>query len=263
MNFKKGFTIGLMALGLSMSAQAEIVNIGGVVWNPDSMFDFTSNQNIIEDQLNFDPAEGPIVTELTGFGEMTGFNGKSQNEFCLGCELTFQFGGFNILGQNPTDTTEIAFTGGWIEFYIDFSQDYDPEHYASAGSEGGNNELFLRLEAHEVFNADYQFGPFDGMVSLVSSLESYGEGSDEGSGSSLMDVVGGSAMGHFDTDGEADEADFVFSSSFQPIPSGDNGEGYELFGTADLSGNSVPEPTSIALLGLGLLGFAASRKRKA
>jgi len=50
----------------------------------------------------------------------------------------------------------------------------------------------------------------------------------------------------------------VLSSSFQP--SGTDGV---LKGGFELTGNSIPEPASIALLGLGLLGFAGSRRRKA
>ena len=51
----------------------------------------------------------------------------------------------------------------------------------------------------------------------------------------------------------------VFSSSFQPL-NGSNGT--LLTGTVDITGNTIPEPGSLALLGLGLLGFAASKKRK-
>ncbi|MEW6990633.1 PEP-CTERM sorting domain-containing protein [Colwelliaceae bacterium 6441] len=252
MNFKKGLVIGLAALGLSMSAQASDINVGGVVWDPESMFDFTSNHSLIEDQLDF--ANG--ITTLTGFGTTSMIN--QQTDFCPGCELTFQFGGFEFLGQNPNDPAQIAFTGGWINFYVDNSADYTSTSYDSAGSEGGANALFLRLEAHEVFNA-----AFGANVSIVSNTTSFGAGTDAGSGNSLMNVVAGLAFGNFDTNEQTDGADFVFSSSFQPIPSGGNGEGYELFGTADLRGSSIPEPTSIALLGLGLLGFAASRKRSA
>ncbi|MEW6990632.1 PEP-CTERM sorting domain-containing protein [Colwelliaceae bacterium 6441] len=252
MQFKNGFVIGLSILVLSISAQASEINVGGVVWDPDSMFDFTSNHSLVEDQLDFKAGN----TQLSGFGTTSMVN--QLTSFCPGCELTFQFGGFEFLGQNAADPTQIAFTGGWINFYIDKSADYTATSYASAGSEGGTNALFMRLEAHEVFNA-----AFGENVSIVSNTTSFGEGTDAGSGNSLMDVVAGLAFGNFDTNEQTDGADFVFSSSFQPIPSGGNGEGYELFGTADLRGNSIPEPTSIALLGLGLLGFAASRKHKA
>lgn len=257
MNFKKGLAVTVAALGLSLSAQASDINIGGVVWDPDSLFDFSSTSSLIEDQLNLTPGPG-FVDELTGFGRINEFNGANQATFCPSCELTFQFGGFKVANVIPGPPTEIAFTGGWINFYVDHSADYDPTSYASAGDEAGSNALFLRLEAHEVFDVTHGI-----MASITAELDSFGAGSDKGEGSSLMDAVGGMALGNFDTDGKADGADFVFTSSFQPLPGGDNGEGYELFGSADLSGNSIPEPTSVALLGLGLLGFAASRKRKA
>ena len=169
-------------------------------------------------------------------------------------------GEFDFL--NPGPETFIGFTGGWINFYIDDTADYDSNSFSSAGSEGATNELFLRLEAHEVANAF-----FGKDFSISSVLTSFGAGSDKGTGNSLMDAVAGLAFEHFDTDGEAEGADMVFTSSFQPYADASaaagNG-GYELFGSADLSGESkaIPEPSTIALFGLGLLGFAGSRKRK-
>jgi len=273
--FKKGLLAGAAALTLSMTAQAGNINVGGVIWDPEDGADFSSNTSLVEDQLNFNPAAGPIVDELTGFGIVNIFNGDLVGDFCPGCELTFQFGGFVV--DNPaTDIvtgdfdllnagleTFIGFTGGWINFYIDDTADYDSEVFASAGSEGAANALFLRLEAHEVFNAILGKD-----LSIGSILSSFGIGSDKGVGSSLMDAVSGLAFENFDTNEEADGADITFTSSFHPYSDqsqADVNGGYELFGSADLSGNSIgiPEPSTIALLGLGLLGFAGARKRKA
>ncbi len=246
--------IGLAALGFSMSANA--VNVGGVVWDPDSLFDWTSVTSLVEDQLNLTP--GPdFVDTLTGFGRVTTFNGESPASFCpSGCELTFEFGGFQVDTTNiinDVSGTHLGFNGGWIDFYVDHSADFDSNDHSS--SVDGN--LWLRLEAHEVFNA------FMGdTYSIVAELTSFGAGSDAGEGKSLMDVAGGLAAGNFDTDGKADGADMVFTSEFQPLPNGGTtADGYELVGSATLSGNSIPEPTSIALIGLGLLGFAARRRK--
>jgi len=252
--FKKGLFAGAAALAMSMSVQAAEINVGGVVWDPDSFFDFASNQNLVENQL--DPGAG--ITELTGFGLVTGFNDALVADFCPGCELTFQFGGFELANVIPGVETNLAFTGGWIDFWVDHTPDYTGLSYDSAGDDSGANALFLRLEAHEVFSVVHGM-----LASITSDLSSYGAGSDAGDGSSLMDAVAGLAFGNFDTDGEADGADLVFTSSFQPYKNGPNPEGYELFGSADLSGDTIPEPSTIALLGLGLLGFAGARKRKA
>lgn len=260
MNIKKGLVVGLAALGFSMSAQASPINVGGVVWDPDNLFDLTVGSNLVEDQLDV----GAGVVELRGAGKVSGLNGETVvNNFCPGCELTFTFGGymFDQAQANAGDptATDLGFTGGWINFYVDHTPDYDANNaLATAGDEGGANALWLRMEGHAV--AVPEFG--GDMLTLAATLASYGTGTDEGLGGGLLDAVAGLAYGSMNTNSKADGADWVFTTSFQPIPNGGvTGDGFELFGTADFSGDSIPEPASIALLSLGLLGFAASRKK--
>ena len=87
-----------------------------------------------------------------------------------------------------------------------------------------------------------------------------------GSGTGLFDVIGGMAAGNFDTNTKADfygnPADFLFTSSFQPFPGGGStAEGFSLISTGELSGNSIPEPGSLALFGLGMMGLASLRRK--
>ena len=255
MSIYKSIKLGVAGLLLSCGVQAAPINVGGVVWDPDSMFDFTSASQLIEDQLNLTPGPG-FVDTLVGFGIITGINGTFQNTFCPGCELTFQFGGYKVANiYSSGGDTYIGFAGGWIEFYVDSATPYNPDNMASAT----NGPVWLRLEAHEVFNANHGMN-----LSISAVLSSFGAGTDTGTGVGLLNVVGGMAMGNFDTNTQTDGADWVFSSSFQPIPSGAQGDDYELFGTADFRGTSIPEPMSLAILGLGLLGLAGtSRRRKA
>ncbi|MEC8429022.1 MAG: PEP-CTERM sorting domain-containing protein, partial [Pseudomonadota bacterium] len=241
------------ALALSAGAvQAAPVHVGGVIWDPDSGFDFTSNGQLIEEQLNLVP--GPDFNNvLSGFGVITGMNNTFVSTFCPGCELTYEFGGYVVDSVIPGvgAEAELTFTGGWINFYVDHTPDYDANSAATAGSQGGENALWLALEGHDI----------GGGVTLEAELDSFGAGFDAGDGEGLLDVVGGLAEENFDTDSQTDGADFVFSSSFQPLPQGATPEGYELFGTADLRGESIPVPATALLLGLGLLGMGAVRKR--
>lgn len=260
MKLKALLAIGALAGTMSTSAMA--VNVGGVVWDPSSMFDFTSNSQLIEDLL--DPgADGvfgtgdDVVDSLNGFGKITGINNTFEPTFCPGgCELTFEFGGFTVSSVVPSGSdTLLGFTGGWINFYVDTTTAYDGDDISSATNGG----LWLAMEAHETFSSTHGM-----MTSINATLSSFGAGTDAGTGAGLLDVVGGMAMGNFDTDTQTDGADWVFSSSFQPIPGGPTPDGLELFGTADFRGTSIPEPSSLAMLGLGILGlgFGARRKTK-
>ena len=240
MQFKKLLTASVAALGLSLSAQASEINVGGVVWDPDavnafpSAEDFFSRGNIFENGA-INP--GDIVN---GFGIFDQFNSDVNNtaSFCPGCELTFTF------SMELVAFTPIAGGVGSFEFkdlMIDVYVDHTPE-YAGLSAQASDGNLWLQLE---------------GATSLTGIGTNLGTGSDTGTGSANLNVVGGIAASNFDTNGEAGGADLILSSSFQP-----GGPGGLLKGGFELTGNSIPEPTSIALLGLGMLGFAASRKRK-
>ncbi|GAC21989.1 PEP-CTERM sorting domain-containing protein [Paraglaciecola arctica] len=257
---KTVFSAALLSAGLMASSSAMAVNVGGVVWNPADMFDFTSNSQLIEDLLDpgadgiFNTADD-VVSSLNGFGKVTGINNTFEATFCpSGCELTFEFGGYQVTNVIAgVGDTRIGFTGGWINFYVDSGTAYDANSKASAIDGGAP---WLSLAAHETFSATHGIN-----TSLNATLSSFGAGVDAGVGAGLLDVVGGAAMSNFDTNTRTDGADWVFSSSFQPIGS-TTPDGFELFGTADFRGDSIPEPSSLALLGLGMLGLGFGARRK-
>ncbi|WP_448547370.1 PEP-CTERM sorting domain-containing protein [Thalassotalea fusca] len=236
MEIKKGLLAGVASLALSASAHASFINIGGVVWDPDSVNafpaaqDFFSSGNLFE---NVAKNPGDIVN---GFGIFDQMNSDVNNvaEFCPGCELTYTF-----------SMELVSFVGNVFTFkdlQIDIFVDHTPDYVATAGSSSDGN-LWLSLVAA------------GNLTGLGTDL---GTGSDTGTGSALLNVDGGLAAGNFDTNGEKDGTDMVLSSSFQPSGTPD-----VLKGGFELTGNSIPEPASIALLGLGLLGFARSRKKGA
>ncbi|MDH5664821.1 MAG: PEP-CTERM sorting domain-containing protein [Nitrosopumilus sp.] len=238
-----------VALTASMSAQAISVNLGGVIFDPDSFFDFTANSTLYENVVG---APGDV---LSGMGQITTLNAQNQATFCPGCELTFTFSGFTL---SAISGNQVAFTGGTVNFWVDNTPDFDATNAATAGD--GN--LWLQLAGHSVFNAG------NGLVgTLFSTINSgtLGSGTEGGTGTGLLDVIGGLAAANFDTDGIASSntpADFQFTSSFQPIPNGITPDGYALFGTTDLQGNAIPEPATLALFGAGLIGLGAFRRNK-
>ncbi|WP_448547371.1 PEP-CTERM sorting domain-containing protein [Thalassotalea fusca] len=241
MNIKKGLLAGVAALGLSLSAHASFINIGGVVWDPDSVNAFPSAQDFFSSGNLFEGVAQNPGDVVTGFGIFDQFNSDENNAaaFCPGCELTFTF------SMELVSYTPVAGNAGLFNFKdlaINIFVDHTPD-YAATSATSSDGNLWLALAA-------------PGALSGIGT--DLGTGSDTGTGSALLNVVGGLAADNFDTDGEKDGTDMVLSSSFQP--SGTDGV---LKGGFELTGDSIPEPASIALLGLGLLGFAGSRRRKA
>lgn len=243
--FKKGLLAGTAALAMSMSAQASEINVGGVVWDPDATNAFPSIADFASFGSIFETAVALPGDTLSGRGAFERVNSATNNEadFCPGCELTFTFEA-TLVGFSGTPDGVGGSTNGTFEFSdltISIFVDSTPDYIGTTAS-AADGDLWLKLTSDL----------------LSGTGTNLGSGSDTGSGSSLLTVVDGLAMGNFDTNTEAGGTDMVLNSSFFDL-----GLAGELGGTFDLRGDSIPEPSTIALLGLGLLGFAGARKRKA
>lgn len=257
-----------LALTLAGQAQASVINVGGVNWDPDAFIDFTAQSDLYEKNVN---AVGDV---LYGVGVVTSLNGQSVVNFCPGCQLTFEFG-YTVAEVGDFDTNgtvDVIFDNGYLNFYVDSTTTGTNFDFTDV-STAVDGALWLGLVGHTDFDpllgkSGQLFGELDAGFALTANNE-------EGKGSGLLDVAagaaGGLAAGNFDTNTRddffaANVADFNFTSEFQPfVNGGTTADGLALAGTGTLLGSSIPEPGSLALLGLGLLGLGGSvmKRRKA
>ena len=255
MKFIKTLLAGaaLLAAGFG-SVQAATVD--GVTWDPNYSAslgdnDFTARYNMLQwyvtganaiastPNLNANPGlailnpPGSIGDVLQGVGLVNTINGTSQGVFAPTGELTFVFGGYTVTGAT-------TLTPGWLNIYYDATPD------SSLVNGTGFNDGVLWL-------------------SLVGASTTFaGTALNAGSLSTYFNVTGGDAAPYFQ---DANIALF-FGADAQ-------GGAYAQFnagspyattqGTLYSDSKDIPEPSSVALLGLGLagLGFAQRRRKTA
>lgn len=255
--FKKVLTALALVATFSGAAQASMINVGGVSWDPDAVSlsdsDFTAryefNQfftsaadqapNVVNGAGDHSKAINPLTVGngdvLQGAGEIFKFNGVNYGDtnsttggaFCVNCELTFVFGGFAIDGA--------GFTNGWLRLYVDDTPDFSVSNSPAANAADGN--LFLELTAVET-----DFRNATGFAS--GSLHSY------------FAVTGGLAASNFDTNTKKLLSDLLSSASAQF-----SNQNFLATSTGQIAGNTIPEPSTIFLLGLAMLGLAFTRRK--
>lgn len=230
---------------------------------------------------------GPITfhwtdweTRVTGVGQtLSGIfrldqilDGSSNIVWSSGAgeELTGTFGGLTVtsFGGESLGST-VGFSGGNVKVYLDTTPDFAPGAPGSGVTDGS-----LWLDLNFVTGGNLFF-PGETLHAAITGGGADPEGVPAifGLGSGLLDVVGGSAAGIFDTntylrlDGSGLFADMFLSSTFYirntgAFPFLTPKDGWDVWSKDPIGANAIPEPTSMLLFGMGMAGLAVKKLAK-
>lgn len=255
------------AAAIALPGMAQAITISGITFEPGATLVIGT---IYEGRVDGTDPYAEAVTaagqELGGVGIVDAVkNAAGVTIWANGdnnTELTFQFGGF--ISEAPVNfggPIGLNFSGGFANFFAGTAADRDfvtsPIATMLASASNGTDWLNLVGGSTGVncalagVDCTLQSFILDGTLQAIGS----------GVGNGFLNVTAGAGAANtfFDTNSAGGGNDFSLGSSFNSTLA--TGAMFAS-GSMDLRATAIPEPSTLALLGLGLLGFGMNVRRR-
>ncbi|MDP4528110.1 PEP-CTERM sorting domain-containing protein [Alkalimonas delamerensis] len=227
--------VGAALLGLSSAAYAAPITVGGVTWDPNAAIDFRAQFDFAQEFTGNPAVAG---TELFGYGIVRSINGTNESVFCTSCELTFEIGGFLTDGAGGFVQEE-----GFIRIFSDSTPDYDFTNNPMDAATATNGSLWLELLARDIAFVTLSPDPATPYTTgILSATWVLGDVTAAAYGNFQQGLFNGNDAS------SVSEASLFIGSTFD--------------GSGVLRASTIPEPATIGILGLGLLGLGGMARRK-